>query len=301
MNHDDINAEDLDALLDSASLVSGLQTVPLESSETAPDFFQLTPMQQRLFTEHKLSRKGGKGSSSDRNGAYNIFGAFRLVGNIDFARLVDAIDTVASRHQILKTIFVEDPSGDPVQQFCPQASNHSSIIDVTADDIPALIDQERCRQFDLDDGPPWHITIARLNPETTILLVCFYHILIDGHAISVIIGDLAKAYNGISLPPVKQGFLDYISKKGLNENTAQVLQRAIKRLEGTARLELPKDNFEVPPSGGWELPLFIGKERSQGLDQACLAYQCSPFALLGLWIGMIRSSKIWWDCWSTWL
>lgn len=281
MNHDDINAEDLDALLDSASLVSGLQTVPLESSETAPDFFQLTPMQQRLFTEQKLSRKGGKGSSSDRNGAYNIFGAFRLVGNIDFARLVDAIDTVASRHQILKTIFVEDLSGDPVQQFCPQASNHSSIIDVTADDIPVLIDQERCRQFDLDDGPPWHITIARLNPETTILLVCFYHILIDGHAISVIIGDLAKAYNGISLPPVKQGFLDYISKKGLNENTAQVLQRAIKRLEGTARLELPKDNFEVPPSGGWELPLIIGKERSQGLDQACLAYQCSPFALLG--------------------
>ena len=281
MNHDDINAEDLDALLDSASLVSGLQTVPLKSSETAPDFFQLTPMQQRLFTEHKLNSKGGKGSSSDRNGAYNIFGAFRLVGNIDFARLVDAIDTVASRHQILKTIFVEDPSGDPVQQFCPQASSHSSIIDVTADDIPVLIDQERCRQFDLDDGPPWHITIARLNPETTILLVCFYHILIDGHAISVIIADLAKAYNRISLPPVKQGFLDYISKKGLNENTAQVLQRAIKRLEGTARLELPKDNFEVPPSGGWELPLIIGKERSQGLDQACLAYQCSPFALLG--------------------
>ena len=281
MDHDDISAEDLDALLDSVSSASDPQTVASKSSETSPDFFQLTPMQQRLFTQHKLSREGGKGSSGDRNGAYNIFGAFRLAGNIDFARLVDAIDRVASRHQILKAIFVEDPSGDPVQQICPQASNHSSIIDVTADDIPVLIDQERCRKFDLDDGPPWHITIARLTPETTILLVCFYHILIDGHAISVIIGDLAKAYNGISLPPVKEGFLDYISKKRLNENTAQVLQRAIKRLDGTARLELPKDNFKEPPSGGWELPLIIGKERSQRLDQACLDYQCSPFAVLG--------------------
>ena len=91
MDHDDISAEDLDALLDSVSSASDPQTVASKSSETSPDFFQLTPMQQRLFTQHKLSREGGKGSSGDRNGAYNIFGAFRLAGNIDFARLVDAI------------------------------------------------------------------------------------------------------------------------------------------------------------------------------------------------------------------
>ena len=281
MTPKNIDLGDLDALLEETTIRTTSKTEIPVSGQKSPDVFSLTPMQRRMYAQHHLIREGVKDTYNRQDGSYNIFGAFRLTGVLDFKSLDEAIKKLSVRHQILRAIFREDSDGNPVQQLCKQSFNHLSFVHVGSEELPSLIDQERCRQFDLGERPPWHITVARVGHETSVLLVCFHHILIDGQAIAVIMRDLASAYNGIPLPSVTKGFFDLLSEDKASSDTEKVLERAVRRLEGTARLELPRDNFSVVPVDGFEVEFSIGRERSKRIDQACLYYECSPFAFFG--------------------
>jgi amino acid adenylation domain-containing protein len=281
MTPKNIDLGDLDALLDEAAIHSKSKTAPPVSRQKISDVFSLTPMQRRMFSHYHLTREAAQDSYNRQEGAYNIFGAFRLTGVLDLNLLDEAIKKISNRHQILQAIFIEDEDGNPVQQLCKQSCNHLSIVHVGSDELPTLIDRERCRQFDLCERPPWHITIACVDRETSILLVCFHHILIDGQAVAVIMSDLASAYNGIPLPPVTKGFFDYLSEHKVSGDKEKVLERAVARLQGASCLELPRDNFSVVPFDGFEVEFSIGRERSKRIDQACLYYECSPFAFFG--------------------
>ena len=63
------------------------------------------------------------------NAAYNISAAFLLRGAFDARRFELSLQAVAARHEVLRTIFVPGPDGEPRQRVLPPAAGPAGIRD----------------------------------------------------------------------------------------------------------------------------------------------------------------------------
>ena len=80
-------------------------TIPKREDPSAPA--PLSPAQRRLWILHNLDTN---------NTAYNLASLFRLRGSLDESALGAALAALAQRHEMLRTVFLEDESGEPLQR-----------------------------------------------------------------------------------------------------------------------------------------------------------------------------------------
>src|SRR5690242_13235169 len=62
---------------------------------------------------------------------YNIGCGLRLRGRLDVPALARAIDAFVARHESMRTRFVTDPTGRPMQQIDPAAPAELITLDLT--------------------------------------------------------------------------------------------------------------------------------------------------------------------------
>ena len=200
----DFDPDDLD-LLDS---LLGL------SDAAAPGAGRLTPhagaeapaslQQRRLWFLQQLD---------PQSSAYNIASAIRLAGAFDRARFQQAFDAVAARHAVLRTTFI-DRDGEPWQQVgacAPVSIGWEDLSDRPDREaaLVALTADEGARPFDLAQGPLCRVRVVRLGEDDHALLVTVHHIVADAWSMDVLIGDLQRAYEGGTLPPLRVQYTDY--------------------------------------------------------------------------------------------
>ncbi|MEV7189999.1 amino acid adenylation domain-containing protein [Kitasatospora sp. NPDC093102] len=144
--------------------------------------------QRRLWFLHRL-----EGPSA----TYNIPFVLRLTGSLDTPALSAAVRDVATRHESLRTLIVEDADGTPQQRvLSPQEADFwLRVIDVTAPALDAAIHEAACEGFDPGVELPLRTTVFRLAPQEHVVVFVFHHIAADGASMAPFLRDLVSAYS----------------------------------------------------------------------------------------------------------
>ncbi|MFJ4187135.1 amino acid adenylation domain-containing protein [Kitasatospora sp. NPDC089509] len=147
---------------------------PVPRAERMP----LSPAQRGLWFLHRL-----EGPSP----TYNIPLALTLTGPLDRAALTLALGDLTARHEVLRTVYGEEPDGTPYQRILPAAP-----IELHQGD-GELTDAVR-HAFDLAAEPPLRATLFGHGQERHTLLLLLHHIAGDGASTTPLLRDLAAAY-----------------------------------------------------------------------------------------------------------
>ncbi|WP_433567828.1 amino acid adenylation domain-containing protein [Nocardia sp. CA-151230] len=172
------------------------------------DIWPLTPLQAGLLFHAQLA----DGTRDD----YIVQLRMELGGRVDADRLRRAAQTLIGRHPNLRTTFVQDGTGEPVQVVHPRVDVPFTRIDLAEGaDTAAALDQlmDADRHFDMTSAPLLRLTLISTSPQRYTLLLSMHHILIDGWSTPLLIRELLILYAGDShpsaLPPVRP-YRDYL-------------------------------------------------------------------------------------------
>ncbi|MFE3703139.1 amino acid adenylation domain-containing protein, partial [Nocardia tengchongensis] len=158
---------------------------------------------------------------------YTAQAVLTLEGRVDADRLRAAAQALLDRHEILRTAYVNDASGVPVQVVIDGVkvawTNHD-LTDIADADARAaraaeILAADRVERFDLTAPPLIRYTLVRTDTHSYQLAVANHHILLDGWSMPLLMQDLLVLYATHSdtavLPPVRsyRYFLEWVAQQ----------------------------------------------------------------------------------------
>ncbi|MDG4667572.1 non-ribosomal peptide synthetase [Mycobacterium sp. 236(2023)] len=175
----------------------GLAAAKDDSGDDADDSVTLTEGQLRMWFVH----------AADPSGALlNVCLSYRITGDVDTARLHDAVNAVAQRHSVLRTTYRADESGFPEPSVHPDltpgwAEHDLSELSERARQLrlQVLAQREFATAFDLGAESPLRITVIRTSATELVMLLVAHHIAWDDGSWEVFFADLTRAYTGEAL------------------------------------------------------------------------------------------------------
>ncbi|WP_157108544.1 non-ribosomal peptide synthetase, partial [Aldersonia kunmingensis] len=159
--------------------------IPLQRWER-PERIPLSMAQQRMWFLNRFD---------SRSAVYNLPVALRLVGDLDVAALQIAFIDVIDRHESLRTVFPDGPTG-PEQlildaaQIVPNLTPVPSAENELADRIAELA----MVGFDVTSEVPLHAQLFEISPTEFVLAMVVHHISADGWSMAPLARDVMTAY-----------------------------------------------------------------------------------------------------------
>src|SRR5262249_15914782 len=190
------------------------------------------------------------------NSVYNVPGAWRLSGPLDFMALQRSVNEIVRRHEVLRTSFVT-VDGQPTQHIEPFLTVLLDRVDLTnlADSekeaaIELQVREEIQKPFDLARGPLLRAKLLRLAEDDHVLLLAMHHIVSDGWSVGVLFRELSRLYEafaGGNVSPLEDLAIQYpdyaVWQRGWRQG--EILEAQLnywrKQLENLAILQLPTD------------------------------------------------------------
>ena len=126
---------------------------------------------------------------------YNIPVALRLEGELDRGALAAALEDVAGRHEVLRTVFPA-ADGEPYQLVlrAGEAVPELAVIQVPIAGLEQAVAAEAAAPFDLAVQVPWRVRLLVAGPGVHVLMIVLHHIAGDGWSAGPLAQDLAGAY-----------------------------------------------------------------------------------------------------------
>jgi aryl carrier-like protein len=147
--------------------------------------------------------------------------AFRVRGRLDAQRLAAAVRLVVLRHEMLRTgfhrvgnRFVARIAPSPRLDLRIGALNRAPA-ETTGAAIGRMIKSELARGFDREAPPLFRARLAEVTKDDWVLVLVMDHLIADGWSLSVLLRDVATAYEALAtqptyrLPPVEYQFADW--------------------------------------------------------------------------------------------
>jgi len=188
--------------------------------------------------------------------AFNVPVRFKLDGALDLSLLRNAFNSLAARHEGLRTRFVED-DGKLLQVIAPETTFPIPLTDIShlsGDELDLEIDRlgsiEARTHFDLGKDPLFRASILRLDSNRHILQITIHHSVADGWSIGIMTDELAEYYNAElqarepKLEPLSIQYADFTlwQREFLESPELQPHLNYWKdRLRNYVELELPSD------------------------------------------------------------
>ncbi len=253
--------------------IAGLPSYPLSSS------------QRRLWVLSQLEQG---------NIAYNMPGAYVFEGELDIASLEYAFTTLIERHEILRTIFKEDETGEIRQYIRPPDNAGFGIIvqDVREEEdeiITRRVLEQFLKPFDLSADLLLRACLFRSGDKKWIFSVVTHHIVVDGWSMDILIRELLLLYKAhvnkepYSLTPLRIQYKDYawwqqdqLKKDVFKEHKAWWLQQ----FEGEIPiLELPADKVRpaIMTYNGATVDSILAAATCKGIKELCQDQQATLF------------------------
>ena len=122
-------------------------------------------------------------------------------GRFDHAAFERAWQHIADRHGILRTVFVWEQQKKPLQVVRQKSAVTWEREDWRA--IPAAdhaarrdayLEADRARGFDLAKTPPLRLSLVQLTDDTSMVVLTFHHILLDGWSLALVLKEVTAAY-----------------------------------------------------------------------------------------------------------
>jgi amino acid adenylation domain-containing protein/non-ribosomal peptide synthase protein (TIGR01720 family) len=127
------------------------------------------------------------------NPAYNISLAVRLRGALHMAAMEGALNQIVSRHEVLRTTFV-DHEGVARQRIAPEQRLVLTVVDLEQQELERRMHEDSSTPFDLRTGPLFRASLYRLGEQEHVLLLGMHHIISDGWSLGVLWRELAALY-----------------------------------------------------------------------------------------------------------
>uniref|UniRef100_UPI00123AFC6B non-ribosomal peptide synthetase n=1 Tax=Paenibacillus tepidiphilus TaxID=2608683 RepID=UPI00123AFC6B len=160
--------------------------------------YPLSSAQRRLYVLHEVEPESTR---------YNMPGVVELTGQLDGDRLKQAIRSVISRHESLRTSFMWI-DGEPRQHV-----HEDVVLEWGCQDTEEAHARELARSFiqpfALDQAPLLRAGLLRLAEERHWLVWDMHHIVSDGVSMNLLVSDFMAAYAGQELAPLRVQYKDY--------------------------------------------------------------------------------------------
>ncbi|OQP45853.1 hypothetical protein A4H97_31920 [Niastella yeongjuensis] len=166
---------------------------PLAAVQPLPhqQHYELSSAQKRIWV---LSRLGG-------GTAYHIPMINVFEGELQVAHLITAFGHLIEKHEILRTVFTEDETGEIRQSVLTAEALHFSVscTDLRSGShreakAEKIIQEALQQPFDLEKGPVLRAGLIRLTNEKWIFHLVIHHIVCDGWSMNVLIRELMQSY-----------------------------------------------------------------------------------------------------------
>ncbi|MDF3308306.1 amino acid adenylation domain-containing protein [Rhodococcus sp. T2V] len=152
------------------------------------DVWPLTPLQSGLLFHAALA--GAEGDP------YAMQVILSLSGTLDEDRLRSACSAVLAGHANLRTAFVRDGRGVPVQLVLGDVPLRWRQVDVTDRDAEEILLDDRATRFDVSAPPLIRFTLLSQGPDRAELVITAHHIVLDGWSMPLLVRELFTAYRG---------------------------------------------------------------------------------------------------------
>ncbi|AIC93107.1 non-ribosomal peptide synthetase [Shouchella lehensis] len=150
---------------------------------------------------------------------YNIPVVWKLKGKWEHKPLEKAWNKLIERHESLRTLFIENEVGDPLQVISPHEYQTISFEMVPSyfNEVQkeVYIQKEVEKPFELDKGPLIRAKIFKEKETDWILTCTMHHIISDGWSINILFDEWMKLYdeevgNGFAnLKPLPIQYIDF--------------------------------------------------------------------------------------------
>ncbi len=136
--------------------------------------------------------------------AYNMPAVYVFQGDLNSLFLEQAFTRLLARHEILRTVFKEDESGE-IRQFIYSESEIDFKIgyyDLRPEtdsklQLSKLLQSEILRPFNLAKGPLLRASLFQIEEKKWVFSYVMHHIIADGWSMSVLIKELLLFYNAL--------------------------------------------------------------------------------------------------------
>ncbi|HEX7186575.1 MAG TPA: amino acid adenylation domain-containing protein, partial [Thermoanaerobaculia bacterium] len=210
---------------------------------------------------------------------YNVPAGVRLRGDLDADALARALSEAVRRHEALRTVFSEGPTG-PVQTVQPAelalaVSDLSSLPDPEEAALRTAV-EEAGTPFDLGAAPLLRALLLRIGPRDHLLVLTLHHIASDGWSMTVLFRELEALYAAFRdgrpspLPELAFQYADFTvwQRAWLAGALEDQLAGWRAALAGAPEsLDLPTDRPRPPVQRfrGLSVPVSLSAETARGL------------------------------------
>nr|CAA38631.1 delta-(L-alpha-aminoadiphyl)-L-cysteinyl-D-valinesynthetase (ACV synthetase) [Aspergillus nidulans] len=208
----------------------------------------VSPAQERLLFIHELEGGGN---------AYNIDAAFELPPYIDQSRVEEALYTILSRHEALRTFLLRDQATGTFYQKILTTDEAKCMLIIeksavsTIDQIDSIVGRLSQHIFRLDSELPWLAHIVTHKTGNLYLTLSFHHTCFDAWSLKIFERELRvfcaskqKGGNMPILPMPQVQYKEYAEhhRRRLGKNQIQKLSDFwLQRLDGLEPLQLLPD------------------------------------------------------------
>ena len=237
-----------------------------------------------------------------QSAAYNMEGTLVLNGQLDAAAMAAAVDALAARHEVLRTVIrvVDGGTPDDALQFVHDSAGAVlKLVDLSGI-APALraararecVDAHAGAPFDLESGPVWRVLLLKQDEQSHLLSIVAHHIVADGWSASVLMRDLGTLYaahaGGVPavLPTLPIQFADYaVWQRGWAEAGEMARQLAYWRAllgDDQTPLALPLDRARPRERSdvAAQHRFALRGDAATGIARLAEAYGCTRFMVM---------------------
>jgi amino acid adenylation domain-containing protein/thioester reductase-like protein len=178
----------------------------IKSIESPDNLYPLSQAQRRLWILEQLS--GGRS-------AYHMPSAFLLSGKLNEKALRAAYQQMASRHEILRTVFLTVDEEPRMHVLETPAEAVTIQLVASPELLDQAIQQVVQQPFSLTEGPLFRIDLLNLPEEEMVMVLNMHHIISDGWSMSILVEELMACYNAAckettaQLPELDIQYKDY--------------------------------------------------------------------------------------------
>ena len=172
---------------------------------SSKEHYPLTPSQHDLWLTSQYPQKSI---------AYNMVASFEVKGKIYEDKINKVVCQLIAKHEILRTNFIEK-EGKVFQKIIPinDVSFNISLVKSNKNRVEGIIKRYVNTQFDLQGDLLIKMMLIQTSTNTSILVFCTHHIIMDGISLEYITKEFSENYNNPELL-VKNGkqniqFKDY--------------------------------------------------------------------------------------------
>ena len=238
----------------------------------------LSSAQRSIWFAHALNPDGS---------AYNVSLAWRVIGDIRLDALTDALADVIDRHEVLRTRFVQDGSGDMLQVVSQYIDLAVPVTPIDEASLAAAAADFGNAPFDLARGAI-RATLLQLSSTDQVFVLALHHIACDGWSLSLLVDDLSVAYSrrlrsaDPDWPDPEIQFADYASWEASREPDEESVAFWVESLRDCRDLELPLDRPRPSVQGatGASIPVWLDETLTRSLRELSAQESTTLFVAL---------------------